>query len=50
MGIDETKPERSTPTVAVNSVPGAQLTLPTVPVNPSTPVLTQKLYLPVTIR
>lgn len=49
-GIDETKPERSTPTVAVNSVPGAQLALPTAPLNPSTPVLTQKLYLPVTTR
>lgn len=50
-GIDETKPERNTPTVAVNSVPGAQLALPTAPLNPSTPVeLTKKLFLPMTVR
>ena len=50
-GMDETKPERNTPVLAVTSVPGAQLALPTAPLNPSTPTeLTEKLYLPMTIR
>ncbi len=50
-GMDETKPERNTPVLAVNSIPGAQLALPTAPLNPSTPTeLTEKLYLPMTVR
>ena len=50
-GLDETKPERNTPALAVNSVPGAQLALPTAPIQPSNPgALNQKVYLPMTVR
>ncbi|MFZ1756757.1 MAG: IPT/TIG domain-containing protein, partial [Caldilineaceae bacterium] len=50
-GVEETKPERSTPTLSVSSVPGAQLALPTAPLAPSTPTeKTEKLYLPMTVR